>query len=77
MSKHVVAIDLGTTKVVSIVGEKTGKGLYKILAYSEATSHGIRRGQIENITKVTNVVMPTLRKIKAEAGISDIKNVFV
>jgi cell division protein FtsA len=77
MSKYVIAIDLGTTKVVSIVGEKAGNGRYKITAYSEAISEGIRRGQVEQITKVMNVVKPTLDAIKAQTGIADVKDVFV
>ncbi|MDR3245201.1 MAG: cell division protein FtsA [Prevotellaceae bacterium] len=76
MSNYVVAIDLGTTKVVSIVGEKSADK-YRILAYSENKSNGIRRGQIDNVEKVINVVTPTLNHIKAELGISEIKEVFV
>ncbi|MDR1583407.1 MAG: cell division protein FtsA [Prevotellaceae bacterium] len=76
MSKYVVAIDLGTTKIVSIVGEKTENGRYNILDYSEVPSYGIRRGEVENIGKVTNAVIPTLEKIKAKMQI-EIKNVYV
>jgi cell division protein FtsA len=77
MSKYVVAIDLGTTKVVSLVGEKLDGGRYRIVAYSEAPSNGIRRGQVEHITKVVNSVVPTLEKIKTDAEIVDIENVYV
>jgi cell division protein FtsA len=75
--KYVVAIDLGTTKIVSIVGEKTEHGRYRILAYSETVSHGIRRGQVEQIHKVMDSVTPTLEAIKAETGITDLGQVFV
>ncbi|MDR0724996.1 MAG: cell division protein FtsA, partial [Prevotellaceae bacterium] len=74
--EHIVAIDLGTTKVVSIVGEKTQNGYYRIVAYNEAPSVGVRRGQVEHIQKVTNAVIPTLEAIRAETGI-DITEVYV
>jgi cell division protein FtsA len=77
MPKYIVAVDLGTTKVVSIVGERTEHGRYRILAYSETVSRGIRRGQVDQIHKVRDSVIPTLESIKAQTGIADIKEVFV
>jgi cell division protein FtsA len=74
--KYIVAIDLGTTKVVSIAGEKIENNRYKILAYSEAKSYGIINGQIKNIDSVTKVVIPTLEKIKAAIHI-DVKSVYI
>ena len=43
MSTYVIAIDLGTTKVVGIVGEKISNNRYRILAYDEAESDGVKR----------------------------------
>jgi cell division protein FtsA len=77
MSKYVVAIDLGTTKLVSIVGEKTAEGRYRILACSEARSAGIRRGQVENVASVIEALIPTLEKIKSDTGIPEINEVYV
>jgi cell division protein FtsA len=75
-NKYVVAIDLGTTKLISIVGERCEDGRCKILAYSEAPSSGIQTGQIENIKAVADALMPTLNKIKAETNI-EIREVYV
>jgi cell division protein FtsA len=77
MPKYVVAIDLGTTKVVSLVGEKLENEHYRIVAYSEAPSNGIRRGQVEQIFKVVDAIVPTLEKIKADAGLTELENVYV
>jgi cell division protein FtsA len=78
MANYLAAIDLGTTKIVSIIGEKiSGSERIRILAYSEAPSVGIRRGQVENIQNVTDVVKSTLDKIKAVSGISEIGDVYV
>lgn len=76
MSTYIFAIDLGTTKVVSVVGEKTDNGRYRILAFGEAESSGVRRGQVENIHSVMAAVTPTLEALKA-AGITELNEVFV
>jgi cell division protein FtsA len=78
MANYLTAIDLGTTKIVSIVGEKVqNSGRIKILAYSEKQSSGIRHGQVENIQSVVRVVKSTLDEIKSIAEISEIDEVYV
>jgi cell division protein FtsA len=77
MADYLAAIDLGTTKVVSIVGEKNKRGRFNILAYSETPSTGIRHGQVENIMNVVGVVKNTLDNIKTIPDISEIKEVYV
>ena len=75
MKKHVAAIDLGTTKVVSIVGEKTDAG-YKIVAFKEAPSKGVMRGEVVNIQNVLDSLNPTIQEINQEYGI-EISEVYV
>ena len=75
MKKHVAAIDLGTTKVVSIVGEKTEAG-YKIIAFKEAPSKGVMRGEVVNIQNVLDSLNPTIQEINQEYGI-EISEVYV
>jgi len=75
MKKLVAAIDLGTTKVVSIVGEKTESG-YKIVALKEAPSKGVMRGEVVNIQNVLESLRPTLEEIKIEDEI-EITEVYV
>jgi len=77
MSTYVIAIDLGTTKVVGIVGEKISNNRYRILAYDEAESDGVKRGAVENIHSVMEAVKPVLKNIKEKTGITEIKDVFV
>ncbi len=75
MKSYIAAIDLGTTKVVSLVGEKTESG-YKIVAFKETPSKGIMRGEVVNIQDVLNSLIPTLQEIKSENDI-EIKEVYV
>lgn len=65
MSNYVAAIDLGTTKVATIVGEKSAGGI-KIIAYSEFPSDGIKRGEVINIQKVLNALTPTIDSVNKQ-----------
>lgn len=65
MSSYVAAIDLGTTKVATIVGEKSAGGI-KIIAYHEYPSNGIKRGEVINIQKVLDALTPTIEKVKEQ-----------
>lgn len=75
MKKLVAAIDLGTTKVVSIVGERTESG-YRIVALKEAPSKGVMRGEVVNIQNVLESLKPTLEEIRTEENI-EIDEVYV
>jgi cell division protein FtsA len=78
MTDYLVAIDLGTTKIVSIVGEEIKDSRQiKIIAYGEEPSEGIRRGQVENIQSVVRIIKVTLESVKAKAGIPTVKEVYV
>ncbi len=76
MSKYVTAIDLGTTKVVTIVGEMTSIGV-KIIGYSEAPSSGVMRGEVINIQKVLEALLPTIKEIEEQIDDFKVKDVYV
>lgn len=75
MRNLIAAIDLGTTKVVCLVGEKTDAGI-KIIALSEAPSKGVNRGEVVNIQSVLDSMMPTIRNVENAIG-ERINEVFV
>ncbi len=75
MNNYVAAIDLGTTKVVTLVGEKTDSG-YKVVSYREAPSKGVMRGEVVNIQNVLDSLLPTIQDINRELEIA-IKEVYV
>ncbi len=47
--QYVAAIDIGTTKIVAIVGTKNENGKIEILGLSKALSKGVKRGVVLNI----------------------------
>ncbi len=75
MRNLIAAIDLGTTKVVCAVGEKTPDGI-KIIAHFSAPSKGVLRGEVVNIQNVKDALMPVLRNVENAIGYN-LKEVFV
>lgn len=75
MRKLVAAIDLGTSKVVCLVGEKTDAGI-KIIALSEASSKGISRGEVINIQSALDSMLPTIRNVENAIG-EQINDIFI
>ncbi|MDX2443719.1 MAG: cell division protein FtsA [Bacteroidales bacterium] len=71
MSKQnqiVAAIDIGTTKIVSIVGKKNSNGKLEVLAMSKAASKGVKRGVVQNIEETVNAIRTTIDEIKENSG---------
>ena len=75
MRKLIAAIDLGTSKIVCIVGEKTEQGV-KIIALNEMPSKGINRGEVINIQSVLDSIKPTITGVENAIG-EKINDVFV
>ncbi len=66
-----VAIDLGTSKVVTLVGRKAEGGKVEILASSMSDSlSGVVRGEIKNTEHVSAALKETLDNIERELGFS-------
>ena len=75
MRNLIAAIDLGTSKVVCLVGEKTAAGI-KIIASSEAPSRGVSRGEVVNIQSVLDSLKPVIQNVENTIG-EKINEVFV
>ena len=75
MRKLVAAIDLGTSKVVCLVGEKTDAGI-KIIALNEAPAKGVSRGEVVNIQSALDSMLPTIQNVENAIG-EKINDVFI
>lgn len=64
----IAAIDIGTTKIVSIVGRKDEKGKIEILGMSRAPSKGVKRGTVLNIEETVNTIQQTIDGVKEDSG---------
>jgi len=58
--QYVAAIDIGTTKIVAIVGKKNENGKIEILGLSKAPSKGVKRGVVLNIEETVNAIQTTV-----------------
>ncbi|MFO7843138.1 MAG: cell division protein FtsA [Bacteroidales bacterium] len=72
----VAAIDIGTTKIVAIVGKKKENGKIDILGISKTPSKGVKRGVVLNIEEAVNSIQKTVEDVQFAIG-KEIKDVFV
>jgi cell division protein FtsA len=70
----VAAIDIGTTKIVSIVGRKNEKNKIEILGFSKTESRGVKRGTVLNIEDTVNAIQKTVDEVRQQTGypVSDV-----
>lgn len=66
----VAAIDIGTTKIVAIIGRKNNDGKIDILGYGNAMSTGVRRGMVLNIDQTVNAIRLAVDMAQNKAGLS-------
>ncbi len=64
--QYVAAIDIGTTKIVAIVGKKNENGKIEILGLSKAPSKGVKRGVVLNIEETVNAIQTTVEDVQKE-----------
>jgi len=74
--QFVAAIDIGTTKIVSIVGQKKENGKLEVLGLSRAPSKGVKRGVVLNIEETVNAIQSTVEDVQLRSGIM-FSNVYV
>lgn len=64
----VAAIDIGTTKIVSIIGKMNEKRNLEILALCKAPSKGVKRGVVQNIEETVNAIRTTIDEVQGRSG---------
>jgi cell division protein FtsA len=67
--QYVAAIDIGTTKIVAIVGKKNENGKIEILGLSKAPSRGVKRGVVLNIEETVTAIETTVEDVQRRSGI--------
>ncbi|MCD6201796.1 MAG: cell division protein FtsA [Bacteroidales bacterium] len=65
----VAAIDIGTTKIVCLVGRKNETGQIEILALSKAPSTGVKRGVVLNIEETVNALQKTVEEVQLKSSV--------
>ena len=67
--KIVAATDIGTTKIVAIIGKKNETGKIDILGYGNTRSTGVKRGVVLNIEQTVNAIRQAVDIAEAQAGL--------
>jgi cell division protein FtsA len=67
----VVALDIGTTKVCSIIGENVG-GHIEVIGIGTHPSYGLKKGSVVNIEKTVKSIRGSFEEAKLMAGIDSI-----
>jgi len=68
-NEYVAAIDLGTTKIVTLIGKKNDNGKLQIVAHSKAPSTGVKRGVVLNIEETVASIQRTVEDVQLKSGI--------
>jgi cell division protein FtsA len=64
-----VGLDIGTTKIVAIVGRRNENGKIEILGYGKSESVGVMRGQVVNIDRTVQSIKVAVEEAEAQTGI--------
>ena len=75
-SEIVVGLDIGTTKIVVIVGRRNEFGKIEILGMGKSESFGVARGVVQNIDQTVQSIQAAVAEAEAKSGV-DIKVVNV
>ena len=69
-SQFVAAIDVGTTKIVTLLGKRNENKKLEIVGFARSDSKGIRRGEVLNPEEASNVVKKTIANLQKETKIT-------
>lgn len=75
-SEIIVGLDIGTTKIATIVGQKNEHSKLEILGHGRTESIGVKRGVVSNIENTVNSIKIAVEQAEQKSGV-DIKYVNV
>lgn len=64
-----VGLDIGTTKIVAMIGRKNEYGKLEILGMGKAKSLGVHRGVVTNITQTIESIKQAIEEAEAQSGL--------
>lgn len=76
MTDLVVAVDIGTTKVCTLVAEVQAGGKFRILGVGNAPCTGLRRGAVVDMARTVHAITASVEEASTTAGV-EINTVFV
>jgi cell division protein FtsA len=68
MERTIVGIDVGTTKIATLVGESGSDGALRIVGVGVSPSRGIKRGVVVNVNEATEAIGSAIEKAERSSG---------
>jgi len=68
LERTIVSIDVGTTKVCTLVGEVDEKGALRIIGVGVAPSKGLRKGVVVNVRETAEAIAASVEKAERVSG---------
>ena len=68
-TNYSVGLDIGTTKIVAIIGKQNEYGKIEILGIGKSKSLGVHRGVVNNITQTIKSIQQAVEEAEANSGL--------
>ncbi|MCO5724773.1 cell division protein FtsA [Robiginitalea marina] len=68
-TKYSVGLDIGTTKIVAIIGKENEYGKIEVLGIGRSRSLGVHRGVVNNITQTIQSIQQAVEQAEANSGL--------
>lgn len=68
-NKIAVGLDIGTTKIVAMIGQYNEYGKMEILGVGKSKSLGVHRGVVNNITQTIQSIQQAIQEAETDSGI--------
>ncbi|MEN3335547.1 MAG: cell division protein FtsA, partial [Blastocatellia bacterium] len=68
-SRHIAALDIGTTEVRAVVGEITDNDKLEIIGVGRGPSRGVRKGVVVNIEATVDAIKQAVEEAEMMAGV--------
>ena len=68
-SEIIVGLDIGTTKIVAMVGRRNEHGKIEILGHGKSTSIGVKRGVVSNIERTVQSIRAAVEEAENKSGV--------
>ncbi|MGC1515393.1 MAG: cell division protein FtsA [Maribacter sp.] len=68
-TNYSVGLDIGTTKIVAIIGKQNEYGKIEILGIGKSKSLGVHRGVVNNITQTIKSIQQAIEEAEANSGL--------
>jgi len=69
-SEIIVGLDIGTTKIATIVGQRNEHGKIDILGYGKTESIGVKRGVVSNIENTVQSIITAVNEAEQKSGVN-------